>query len=166
MLVISILMLGIVSRLVVHLPDFTPIIALALFRGAYLQKKYALIVPLLLMLITDVILGFHNTMFFTWGSIFLISFLGMKLMEKKNFMNGLCSSLASVLIFFVITNFGVWLVSGMYAHTWQGLTDCFVLALPFLKNSLFSTLIYTALLFGAYEFAAARLKSTRFAHVL
>ena len=166
MLAIGLLILGVVSRLITHVPNFTPIIAVALFGGFYLKKNQALVMPLILLAISDLIIGFHNTMLFTWGSIFLISALGMALRGQKNFSTITISSFASSVIFFIITNLGVWLVSGLYSMTLSGLRDCFILAIPFFKTELLSTLIYTAVLFGTYEYASVRLKHTRFAHVL
>jgi hypothetical protein len=166
MLAIGILIFGIVSRLIVHIPNFTPVMALALFGGVYLKKDQAVLLPVLLMAVTDLFLGLHGTMFFTWGSVALIAVLGLGLRKNKNAATIAGFSLASALLFFVVTNFGVWLVSGMYPRTLAGLMSCYILAIPFFRHTLFSTVIYAFVLFGGYEVVAAQLKKTRLAFVL
>jgi hypothetical protein len=163
MLAIGILVLGTFSRLFWHIPDFTPVLALALFGGAYLRKKEALILPVLLLGVTDVILGLHSTMIFTWGSVVLITLVGFWLKSKKTPTCILAGSILSAVIFFVITNLGVWIVGGIYERTFSGLVECFVMALPFFHWSLISTLLYAVILFYGYEFCAVRLKKTQFA---
>ena len=165
MLVFGLLVFGVMMRLVVHPANFTPVIALVLFGGVYLDKKYAMFFPIFLMMATDIILGTHPIMLFTWGSLFLISAIGLWLRSKKNARNIVVSSAASAFAFFVITNFGVWL-SGYYPLTLKGLAACFTLAIPFFRMTLLSTIGYSVVFFGAYELLAKRIKQTRFAHVL
>lgn len=164
MLAPIILALGVLSRLVVHAPNFTPVIALALFGGVYLNKKYALIVPLALMVITDLILGLHNIILFTWGSVLLIAALGLKVRARSNMPTLIGSSLFSAVLFFVITNFGAWLV--MYPHNWDGLVSCYIAAIPFFRNMLSSTLIFSFVFFGLYAAIAHLVKDTRYAKIL
>ena len=102
----------------------------------------------------------------TWGSVVLISLIGMWLREHKNTANIAITSFFSSVLFFVITNFGVWLISGMYPITLAGLKDCFVLAMPFFRTELIATAVYSVIFFGAYEFIAKYIRQTRFAHVL
>jgi hypothetical protein len=164
MLAVAILVLGVLSRLMVHAPNFTPVIALALFGGVYLSRKYAWYVPLLLMVVSDLLLGLHATIPFTWGSILLITFLGMRTSQNKKVTTIFGSSLASAVLFFVITNFGAWLT--MYPHTLEGLRTCYIAAIPFFRNELISTLGYSVVLFGLYETVAVRVSNTQLAHVL
>ncbi len=166
MLAMGILIFGIVSRLVVHIPNFTPVMALALFGGVYLKKGQAVLLPVVLKAVTDLFLGGHGTMLFTWGSVALIAVLGLWLGKNKNVVTIAGSSLASAFLFFIVTNFGVWLVSGMYPHTWAGLAHCYALAIPFFRSMLLSTVVYAFVLFGGYEVVAAQLKKTKFAPVL
>ncbi|MBI5416125.1 MAG: hypothetical protein HZA29_04850 [Candidatus Omnitrophica bacterium] len=166
MLAILLLAFGVVSRLVVHLPNFTPVIALALFGGVYLKKNQAIVLPVLMMMVADVFLGLHDTILFTWGAVAVVAVLGLWARKNKSVVTIAGSSLLSAVLFFLITNFGVWLVSGMYAHTPAGLWECFVLAVPFFGNTLSSTVIYTAVLFGAYEWAARQVQNTRLAHIV
>ncbi|MBP9853728.1 MAG: hypothetical protein KBD53_02540 [Candidatus Omnitrophica bacterium] len=166
MLPILLIVLGVLSRVFMHFWNFTPILAIALFAGFYLSRRNAFIVPLITMIISDVILGFHDTIFFTWGTILLISWIGLRLRENKSVKTVAFASVGSAIIFFIITNFAVWLVSGMYPKNWAGLTECYIAAIPYFRGTLLSTIIYTAVLFGGYEFLAARLKHTRLAKAL
>lgn len=165
MLALALIVLGILTRFVPHAPNFNPVIAIALFGGYYLNRKYAVLVPLLLMVLSDIFLGLHNTMIFTWGSVVLISILGVTQKKNKSVLNVAGSSLASAVLFFVITNFGVW-ISGWYPYTSKGLADCFIMGIPFFRATLLSTVVYSAVMFGAYELIARRVKNTRFATVL
>ena len=166
MLAITLLFLGILSRLIIHVPNFTPVIAIALFGGVYLSSRQALWLPLLLLAVTDILIGFHNTMPYTWSSIFFISLTGLWLKKHKSSKTIFISSVWSSILFFVVTNFGVWLSGGLYPLTFVGLRDCFILAIPFFKYELLATCLYTVLFFGLYEVIAVRAKHTRFAHVL
>ena len=166
MLAISILVVGILSRLVIHVPNFTPVIALALFSGAYLKRGQAFVVPLLMFVISDIIIGFHSTFIFTWASAILIILIGKGLQQRVGVKNVVMASLLSSVVFFIVTNLGVWLVGGLYPLTLAGLTECFVLAVPFFHWELISALIYSVLFFGLYEWLAVRLRPTKFAYLL
>lgn len=165
MLAIALIVLGIMTRFIPHVPNFAPIVAIALFSGFYLNKKFAILVPLSLMVITDIFLGFHNVLIFTWGSLILITMLGLGQKKHKSVLTVAGSSLLSAVLFFLITNFGVW-VGGWYTHTFQGLVNCFAMGIPFFRATLFGTLIYSAVMFGTYELIAKRVKNTRLATVL
>ena len=164
MLAIILLFVGIASRLIDHSPNFTPIISLALFSGIYLPRKHALWLPLALMILSDLVIGFHDTIIYTWGSVVLITWIGMKVRDNKSLASILTSNLAGAVLFFIITNLGAW--PTLYPMTWQGLTDCFVMAIPFFRNTFYSTILYSVIFFGAYEFIAVRVKRTRWASAL
>ena len=164
MLALSLIIIGILLRFAPHAPNFTPVAAIALFGAVYLDRKFALIIPLLLMVVSDIFLGMHNVVFFTWGGFILIAFLGFWLKKNKNMGRIVVTSLASALLFFIISNFGVW-VMGWYPHTFKGLVNCYVMALPFLRNFTLATFCFVALFFGAYELIARRVKDTKLAKV-
>lgn len=166
MLAFLFLLVGIASRIVLHIPNFTPVVALALFSGTYLPKRTAIFFPLVLMIISDSFIGWHETILFTWGSVVLISILGFWTRKHKNPVSILSSSLFSAVLFFVITNFGTWLASNLYPPTWEGLQECFVMAVPFFRATLLSALVYTFAIFTLYEVVAIRIKKTRLAPVL
>jgi hypothetical protein len=142
---------AVLIRFLPHPANVAPIAAMALFGGAYLNKKNAVFLPLIIMFISDLFLGFHKTMPFVYGSFLLASIIGIGLKNKVKAKNVLGASLLSSLIFYVITNFGVWLTSGMYQMTFLGLVKCYVLAIPFFRNTVFGDLFYTVMMFGGYE---------------
>lgn len=167
MLAFTIVLLGILSRVFIHLPNFTPVIALALFGGAYLNKRLALIVPLAIFAISDLIIGFHDTMFFTWGAMIVVTGVGFLLRQNKSKFKVAASAVVSSILFFIISNFGAWMAGSLgYPMTLAGLLECYIMALPFFPNTLISTLVYAAVLFGGFEYASLRLKKTRLAFVL
>ncbi len=146
------ILLGIVFRLIPHLPNVTPVAAIALFGGVYLDRKSALIAPLVIMAVSDIFIGLHPVIFFTWGAILLTGVVGLWLREHRTVLNVAGSSVASSLLFYVVTNFGVWAVPGSwYPHTAQGLINCYVLGLPFLRYTMLGDIVYVGILFGLYE---------------
>jgi hypothetical protein len=165
MLAISLIIIGILLRFVPHLPNFTPVCAIALFAGAYMNKRLAFVVPLLLMIASDIFLGLHNVVAFTWGGFALVTFLGFWVKQKRTAGRVISGSIASSLVFYIVSNFGVWLM-GWYPHTARGLIDCYIMGLPFLRNFTVATLAYTAVFFGAYELIASRVKGSKLAKVL
>jgi len=165
MLAIILIIVGILLRFAPHAPNFTPVAAIALFGGAYLNKKYAIIIPLILMIISDIFIGMHNVVLFTWGGFILIALLGMRLKNNRSVLRITSFSVTSAILFYIVSNFGVWAM-GWYPHTLKGLIDCYVLAIPFLRAFVIATLIYTAAFFGIYEFIASKVRETKLARVL
>ena len=95
-------------RLIPHPPNFAPIAAMALFGGAYFNKKWAaFLVPVAAMFITDLILGFHATMWAVYMSFTLIVVIGMTMIKQKKLGNIFFASVTSSVLFFIITNFGI-----------------------------------------------------------
>lgn len=165
MLALALLVIGILSRTIIHAPNFTPVLALALFGGMFLKKEQAVWLPLGLMALSDMVLGMHAAIAFTWGSVLLISLLGYWQRDKNNRVGYLFGgSLLAAIIFFVVSNFGAWLV--MYPKTWEGLAECYVMAIPFFRNTLASTVVYTGVLFGVHELIARRVRGTKLAWVV
>ena len=130
------------SRFIPHPPNFTSLLALSFYVPAILGLRY---IPALILsfAITDLFIGFHGLALFTWGSVIFIGLISkFFLVNTKNRIFG---CLLSVLIFFVITNFGVWSL-GSYGYTLNGLITCYTLALPFLGNTLISTIIFASII--------------------
>lgn len=146
-----IIIFAVVLRLVPHPANFAPIAAMALFGGVYLNKRYALIIPAVAMFLSDIFLGFHNTMLFVYGSFLLTGVIGLWLRKQKTITNIIGASLISSLFFFLITNFGVWLVGGLYAKTFTGLVNAYFYAIPFFRNTIIGDLFYIGVFFGSYE---------------
>ena len=139
-------------RLIPHPPNFAPIAAMALFGGAYFNKKWAsFLIPISAMFLTDLILGFHETMWAVYLSFALIVVIGMFMLKEIKIRNLFFASVISSVSFFILTNFGLWISTGYYAKTGAGLTACYTAAIPFFHQTLLSDLFYVAILFGAYH---------------
>ena len=137
------ILLAALTRFLPHLPNLTPIGAIALFSGAKLKGINRYLLPLIIMLLTDAIIGFHNTMVFVYGSFLIITLLGAILQSKTTYLRIFGSALIASIIFFLITNFGVWLVGPMYPKTIAGLVQTYVMGIPFFRNTLLGDLIYS-----------------------
>jgi len=144
-------LLAVVARLVPHPPNFAPIGGLALFSGSHFKKKIALLIPLAAMLISDVFLGFHNTMIYVYASFFLAVLIG-RLIKNNRWRSLALASLTSSVLFFLITNFGVWLSYSMYPKTLAGLFQSYLMGLPFFRNTILSDFFYTFSFFYGYQF--------------
>ena len=149
---VMIILIAAFSRLLPHPPNFTPIMAISLLGGVYLKnRQFAVVMPLLAMMASDLVLGFHGTMIWVYSSIVVIS-LSASLLKPK-MMNLGFASLGSSLFFFIVTNFGVWITSSFYPKTLTGLGTCYTAGLPFLQNAMVGDLMYVGILFGAFELA-------------
>lgn len=151
-LILSILILAAVSsRLLPHPPNFTAIAAVALFAGAHFRSRIlAFLVPFIAMFISDLIIGFHNTLIPVYAAFALTVGIGIYISEKKNPHHIALGALTSSVLFFLITNFAVWLAGGMYPMNFPGLMMCYAAAIPFFQNTLAGDLFFTGLLFGSY----------------
>ena len=128
----------IISRLLPHPPNFTSTIAVAFYLPALFGAKF-IIVALSAFIISDLVLGLHSLVFFTWGSLFLIAYYAKYF--KKFYFRILGVSL-SCIIFFLVSNFGVWTSSDLYTKNLEGLITCYTMAIPFLQSSLIGTIIF------------------------
>ena len=138
-------------RLVPHPPNFTPVGAMALFSGAFLGRRaLAFVAPLAALLLSDVVLGFYAGMATVYLATALAVLVGWTLSRRQGVLRIAGAALASSIMFFVVTNFGMWLSSGFYPRTSAGLADCYVAAIPFFQNSVAGDLFYTAILFGGF----------------
>lgn len=149
---VIIILFAVVMRLLPHPPNVAPIGAMALFGGVYLNKKYALLVPLIALFISDIFLGFYPEIIFVYGSFFMIGLIGLWLRKHKTFRNVIFASIGSSILFFIITNFGVWLMSTLYDKSFSGLLETYIMGLPFFRNTLLGDLGYVGIFFGSYEY--------------
>ena len=133
-----------ISRFIPHPPNFTSLISLSFYVPALLGLKFLPFV-LFSFIFTDIIIGFHNTLFFTWGSVILIGIIANKFV--KSITSRITGALIGALIFFVVTNFGVWSL-GSYSYDFNGFLACYTLAIPFFGYSLVSTLFFSLLIEG------------------
>ena len=162
LLPVAFVIIGLLFRVIPHPANFSPIFAIALFGGTYFaDRRLALIIPLTALFISDLFIGFYSpvVMISVYAGLILTGILGLWLRNRKSVLNLLGTAVASGLLFYLISNFGVWVnpVSG-YSKDLAGLIQCYVLALPFLKNTLASNLVYSAVLFGGYELTLLSLK--------
>ena len=161
LLIISVIFLVSLTRIFPHPPNFTPILALAIFGGAYLPNRItAISLPIISMFISDLIIGFHSQIFTVYAAIILLSILG-HLMKTKNFKNFAITGFTGSLIFFIITNFSVWLGGSLYPLTIDGIIQCYIMAIPFFHNTLISTILFLTILFFGYTFAEKKISNLK-----
>ena len=142
------------SRLLPHPVNVAPIAAMALAGGVYLDKRFALLVPLIALVLSDLVIGLYPILLFVYGSFLLIGLLGLWLKSHKKPLPVFGAALLSSILFFVITNFGVWVIGPeTYPRTLPGLVECYAAAIPFFKNTVAGDLVYTGVLFGMFELA-------------
>ncbi len=164
MLAYFLILAGFSARFIFDVPNFAPIASIALFSGAYLDKRIAPWVPLAIMALTDMIIGFHDVVLYTWGAFIVIGFMGMLLREKKTPIAIFLMTVVSSLFFFAVSNFGVWLV--WYPRTARGFIDCYLMALPFLRNAMAGNLMFSLVLFGLYETAFKVFGESRYRNII
>jgi len=150
----AIVLLAVVARLIPHAPNFAPIGGLALFSGANFKKKSALLIPLVAMFFSDIFLGFHKTIPYVYVSFVIIALIG-GLIKNNKWQSLLKASLVSSVLFFLITNFGVWATGTMYQKNLSGLMQSYAFGIPFFRNTLISDLFYTFSFFYGYRFLSS-----------
>ena len=146
-------------RFLPHPPNFVPIAALAMFGGAYFSNKgMALLIPMGIMLATDAIIGFHDTMWIVYLSFMAMVGIGMLVGKKVGFASVTAGALTGSILFYLTTNFAVWAMgSGIfYPLNFEGLLMSYTAAIPFFHYSIAGDLFYSAILFGGFEYAQKR----------
>jgi hypothetical protein len=139
-------------RLLPHPPNFAPIAAMALFGGAYFNKKtFAFIVPLTALFISDAIIGFYSYAFPVYLSFALIVVIGILLLKQVNFKNLILASVSASVSFFLITNFAVWALGTLYPKSFAGLMMSYTAAIPFFHHTILGDLFFSGVMFGVYE---------------
>ena len=154
--IIGIILFLSIFRLIPHPYNFTPILAAGVFSGFYFKNFFlSSFIVVLSMFIGDVFLGFHGTMIFTYTSLLIAVVIGLMVKNfkfKEIFITGLASSIS----FFLITNFGAWMMHEMYEKNLAGLIQSYVLAIPFFHNTLISTFVYLLLIKIIFDFCINR----------
>ncbi len=159
--IVSVIAFAAIYRMIPHIPNFTPLAAMALFGGACINRKaLAFLIPLTAMIISDLVIGFHSTILAVYISFIVTVGIGLLIRKSSSLKNVLFGSIASSILFFLITNFSVW-TSGMvgYSMNISGLVSCYTAALPFFRNELFGTLVFNSVFFGSLYFAEKRFPS-------
>ena len=169
--VIGLILIAAFARIIPHYPNFTPLCAIALFGGKYFNNKYlAYLLPLLALWFSDILINnfvlsnyfdgftlFYSGFYWQYGSFILITLIGRKTLKNFSFVRLLWISISSSLLFFVISNFGVWISSSFYSKDIFGLIACYIAAIPFYYGTLSGTIFYSFFLFGSYEFLLRKL---------
>jgi hypothetical protein len=161
-LVTLIILAAALTRLLPHPPNMTSITAVALFGGAYFSDgRLAFLVPFAAMFLSDLVLGFYAHMEVVYMSFALIVCIGLWLQTRRTSWHIASATLLSSVLFYLVTNFGVWTFDSLYPKTVSGLIACYVAAIPFFSNTVEGDALYTLALFGSFtllerKFAALR----------
>ena len=138
-----------ISRFMPHPPNFTSLLALSFYVPALIGIRY---LPALLLsfIITDIIIGFHSAILFTWGSVLIIGLISKYF--ASSILNRMSGALIGACLFYLITNFGVW-TAGLYGYNFDGLLTSYILGIPFFGYSIISTLIFSSIIETVYKFS-------------
>ena len=142
---------AVVSRFLPHPPNFTAIGTSALYGGRYFNGPIKYFVPLGAMLLSDIFLGWHRTIPFVYGALLFNVWLGGRIARQPKWYNIIGGAAACSAVFYLVTNFGVWLIGAWYPHTTSGLINCYILALPFARWTLAGDMVFTVVFFGTTE---------------
>lgn len=165
--IVTVILFGAFMRLIPHWPNFTPIAAMALFGGAYLGRRFlAYAIPILALLLSDMIIGFHDSMLAVYMAFAITVTIGLLISQKVSAGKVLLASVSSSVIFFIITNFAAWMGNPIYPQNFIGLAEAYVAGLVFFNdgsygisffmNELLGGLFYNTIFFGAFYFARLR----------
>ena len=140
-------LLLVLSRVVPHPPNFTPILAGIIFLP-FIKKdfKFSMTVPIVVMLISDFIIGMHSLMFWTYLPILILSFLAFYFYQDS-FRRVINLAIFSPIIFFILSNFGVWVNSAKYSRDFSGLVECYIYAIPFYASSAISCILFSIIFY-------------------
>ncbi|MFV0605127.1 MAG: DUF6580 family putative transport protein [Niabella sp.] len=163
-IVVILILLAAFSRLIPHMPNFSPLGAMGLFGVAYISKKWqAFLIPIAAAWVSDLFINnviyaqyyqkfiwFYQGFYWQYGSYLLIAIAGVFIFRKVNAKRVIAGALTSAVIFFLVSNFGVWVSGTMYPKTFEGLLTCYVAGIPFVKGTLLGDLFYSTALFGTF----------------
>ena len=161
--IVGLIAVATVARFFTPVPNFTPIAAIALFGAAYFSRKsIAFLIPLVALSVSNIWFGFFDafTMIAVYSAFVLAGVIGLWIGKKVSVTRVIGGALLSSIVFFVLTNFAswIWLAGlGVYPMSFAGLMMSYVAGLPFFRNEVLGTLVYSGVLFGAYEFAKSRI---------
>ena len=164
---LSLTVLGAVSRLLPHPPNFTPVGAMSLFAGARLPVWQAYLIPIALMMATDPILAavygvspFSPFQLFSYASFLLAVWIGRRLRSTESISRIVTATLLNSVQFFLLTNFGSWIWFKSYPQTASGLMACYIAAIPFFRWTLFGDLFYVGVFFGLHAWLSRRVATS------
>lgn len=150
--ILSIIIVAAVLRLLINIPNVTPIAAMALFGGAFLGKKHlTFIIPFVTLFITDLLIGLHSTIIYVYFAFALTVMIGIFIRKKVTIFSVVGGSLVSSILFFLITNFGSWATAMMpYPMNFAGLMQAYSAGIPFFRSELLGTLLFNGIFFGTF----------------
>ena len=154
LIIYGLILFTILSRLLPHPYNFTSAGALSLFAGAFLPLKLAWLVPVFTLIVSDAVTGFYSpvVMFFVYAGFAVNTLVGKYLLQTgRSVMRITGAAVTATFIFYIISNFGMWLSGLGYAMTLTGLIECYINGIPFMKHSLAANIIYCYFLFGSYQ---------------
>lgn len=174
LIVLVVITVGMASRLLPHLPNLAPLGALALLAGAYLGRRYwSVIVPLGLLFVSDLVINntssreyfpdvegvvwFADYMIYTWMSVALIVGVAFVILKKVTPLRVLGSAVVASVLFYLVSNFGVWMHGTIYTKDFTGLLECYIAAIPYFRSTLMSNVVFSAVAFTAIEYVLSRL---------
>ena len=149
---VLLILIGVLSRLLPHPANMTAVGGVAIYSGAKIDTKKALIITFGTMFLSDAVIGFHSLMWATYGSLMVAVLVGRCVGPRTNVQRIFGGTLAASVIFFIITNFAVWAATPLYVKTLSGFIDCYIMALPFFRNSVIGDFGYTFIIFGSLQF--------------
>jgi hypothetical protein len=155
------------SRIIPHMPNFSPLGAIALFGAAHFTKRWqALLIPIAATWLSDLFINnviyaqyypkftwFYPGFYWQYGSYLLIALVGTAILKKVKIQTVITGALTSTTIFFLVSNFGVWAEGTMYPKTFEGLMACYAAGIPFAKGTILGDLVYSGILFGMFALA-------------
>ena len=152
-LALFLVVLGVASRLLPHMPNFTPVTAIALVASVYLGLRYSLAVILAVMFVTDAFIGFYSwqIMLAVYGSFVISALIGLLVQKRKQVATIFLGTLSSSILFFLVTNWAVWQFSFLYQKNLSGLFQSYMMAVPFFRNTLIGDLTFIFGFVGAIE---------------
>lgn len=172
-LLTAFIILAAFSRMVPHMANLSPLAAIGLFGAAHFSKKWqAFLIPVLATWLSDLFLNnvvyasyypeftwFYTGFYWQYASYLLITLAGLFMLKKVNLQNIIGGSLASVAIFFMVSNFGSWIGNPAYPQNFNGLMICYLAGIPFIKGTLLGSILYSAILFGSFAFTQKQFPS-------
>lgn len=148
--IVLLILIGVLSRLMPHPANMTAVGGIAVFSGAKLETKKALIITFVTMILSDAIVGFHSLMWATYGSLFIAVLIGRFVGKNNKVKRIISGTLFSSVTFYLVTNFAVWVATPLYPRTLIGFITCYMMALPFFRNSLIGDLFYAGVFFAGF----------------
>ena len=144
-------------RLLPHPDNVTPVAAMALFSGYFFSTwQVAVITPLLALLLSDLLLGFHGTLPFVYVAFVVTVFMGIWIRRYPGAFSIVAATIFSSVLFFLITNFGSWLLIGVYSREIDGLLQAYIAGVPFFRNTLLGNLFFSSMFFGVFYWMQGR----------